>query len=498
MSGNQDRGRSKGKGPAVQHTVAGPSTGEASTSSQLSDGSETNDGLDAALRDIETMTKEANLQTLPEPDAGPDLWASYSLSDMMTRDPSVKSSSSNRRAISDRSSSGSRDASSNRFRSARFARDLSVGSNGEPRNKYAKWQETNLKRSMPMAPPYVLKSETDDQQSCRAPIARVRTGEEKDELIRLLTMLPTELHIYILELLPAWNTVQLSFVSRGLYWLVRDLEDRVATAIINPYLARFHRYMGSFDYHGKPFIQALQHWNMAKGISLEDATLNGTTFAKFWLAQNSDIDIELIKHKPEECLNDLDELAKRLTNLHLVRHNPHKEQIDVTYLATSDDFTHWEQKTGGLTQFPTQFHREKLQAIEKIKTDKKYLSGRIWAADVSAEWDPTGTTIVHHKPYENSHIGNVTPCGRFENESPDNIKIMDQNTRTFEETLGLPPLIDKFGIDRCFAYCTLEPDIRKLTKDICDHTRFERAFGHFLVEYLPLAKAHIIENLTLY
>jgi hypothetical protein len=377
---------------------------------------------------------------------------------------------------------------------------MSVGTDGCLRDKYAKWQETNMKRSLPLAPPHVT-VESDDQQSCGAQIARGRTGQEKDELLKLLMMLPAELHLHTFEFLATWDIVRLGFVSRGLYWLVRDLEDRIATAVINPQLAHFREYLKSFDYRGKLFIQALEHWNMTKGISLVDSRLNGSLFAKFWLAQNSDIDIEVIQQKPEECLNDLDELAKRLTNLHLIQHNPHKEHIDEKYPATSDNFTFWEQKVCTLTQFPDELNAEKLQAIERIKTDKKYLNGRIWAVEVSAEWDPAGTTNVHDKHY-NTHIGAVTAYGRFEDSEdmdPEDIKTMDQDFRTFEKTLGLPPLIGEFGIDRCFAYCALEPDVYEFAKHINAHIHNERSTrGLTQIKYTSLAKAHIIENLTIY
>jgi hypothetical protein len=269
---------------------------------------------------------------------------------------------------------------------------------------------------------------------------------------------------------------------------VRDLEDRVAKAIVRPHLIRFQQYLDGFNYNEKPFIDALEHWNKTKGIDMQNEAFNGSTFAKFWLFQNCDMTFREFETNVEQLLGELGLLARRLTDFHLVRHNPHQKHLDWKYKATPDEASEWELRVGMITQFSDELNRNKQAATLKIEKDKHYLEGRVWGHKVSADWGPKDTVVVQER-HLHDHIGSIT---QFNCNAGDAFA----KSRLLVRTLGLPPLTLEFTIDGCFAYCTFEPDIACLAQHIKNSK--DVLINHTQMEYTPLAKAHIIENLTIY
>jgi hypothetical protein len=161
--------RSRSQKSAVKKSKQNSSGSKSSASAQDAANSEPKSTYENKVEEIERMFQQTKLPDDPNPAPGLDPWSSQQVG---YRDASVESTKSIRNAFSDRSSSGSRDASMNGIRSARHKRTMSEGSNGnEESDPFLEWQKLNLKRSLPPAPPVIRSDKIDGKH--RALVKRV-------------------------------------------------------------------------------------------------------------------------------------------------------------------------------------------------------------------------------------------------------------------------------------------------------------------------------------
>ena len=489
MSDNQDRRQAKGKGPAYQNPDAGPSTLTSSTSSQQPRSVESSRQYDADMGAIERMmTEAADAGGASRSAAIPDPWTGQAL-------PTQSRSSSFESTVPDTELSSSEDSdASSKGSKAKPGKDARTSI-----DRFREWQNTHPHSSVASAQLataseliQAFREYRENQRKSKATPLSIEPG--KPNLYELLMTLPPELQLLVFDNLGAAEILTVSLSCKNVQSLVEALLPSIMTS--RPQIQTFKRSLDRFDYKDQPFVKVLQHWNMKKGIDLTNPSLNGLTFAQFYMLQNSDADPESILEHPKKHIGHYAEFALLLTHLHLATHKPDKDLLVGQGYGFLKDPAYYEDEIRKLSHFRPEAKISKESAIKKVKDNKSFLSGNIWTKDMSIFYSPEGTPLAA-KGGRLHHLNPLTPMhvGGSVNEAGNDLNLIPR-------ALGLPLLPYHFDGDQSFAYCWRSPEDRSHFSVPIHNLKMANIKGGALANVFkephPLLKAHIMEHLMLY
>ena len=316
-----------------------------------------------------------------------------------------------------------------------------------------------------------------------------------------LMSLPVELQLLVFENLDASDFITLKQCSKTIHTQIDLLARSIAAT--KPQIQTFKEYLAGFEYKNVPLVEALQHWNLNKGIALRDLDFNGTVFARFYIWKNKDVDTETVWRKPPELdLGYATEMATLLTGLHMSTHMPQAETIGSDLYDLLSDPEFYEKEIRRLTQqnFTAEIELNNETAINKIKKHPEYFGSKIWIKNLSGKYKENDS-IAAFVTQAGARLGQlmpVTPVHTGLEKCPH----LDDDLNSLPRGLGIPLLPFPWHGEQTFAYCW-KSSLDKNGLEVPIHNvkmlhRKDGALKGLFQDPGPLLKAHIIERLTIY